>query len=117
MEKLERLKVLVVDDENFMQTLITQQLNMLGVKIVYNCQGAAEALQLLSSQPEELDLIIFDLRMPDIDGIEFLRQLIAINYQGWDCTGERGGYPRIAVCGELCQGQQAVHTGSSTQAP
>jgi len=82
MEKLEGLRVLLVDDENLMQTLLTQQLKMLGVKTVYNCQRAGEALEILSSQAEDLDLIIFDLRMPDMDGIEFLRQLIAVNYQG-----------------------------------
>ena len=80
MDSFKKLSVLIVDDDQFNQTLLTHQLNKLGVSKVYNCQDAASALELISTHLPELDLIICDLRMTDMDGIQFLRRLIAMEY-------------------------------------
>ena len=64
--------ILVVDDEAKMRRLLEIMLTQLGY-MVYQAADGQEALDFLSTQV--VDLVITDLRMPRIDGIELLRQL------------------------------------------
>src|SRR6266849_3847605 len=64
-------RVLVVDDESAVRSLLTDRLSQEG----YACQGcssAKEALELLGR--ESFDLIISDLNMPGMSGLEFLEE-------------------------------------------
>ncbi|HHA19925.1 MAG TPA: sigma-54-dependent Fis family transcriptional regulator, partial [Methylophaga sp.] len=64
--------ILVVDDEAKMRRLLEIMLTQLDY-VVYQAADGQEALDFLSNQA--VDLVITDLRMPKIDGIELLRQL------------------------------------------
>lgn len=64
--------ILVVDDEAKMRRLLEIMLTQLGY-VVYQAADGQEALDFLSNQA--VDLVVTDLRMPKIDGIELLRQL------------------------------------------
>ena len=64
--------ILVVDDEAKMRRLLEIMLTQLDY-VVYQAADGQEALDFLSKQA--VDLVITDLRMPKIDGIELLRQL------------------------------------------
>lgn len=64
--------ILVVDDEAKMRRLLEIMLTQLNYT-VYQAADGQEALDFLSSQ--RVDLVITDLRMPKVDGIELLRQL------------------------------------------
>ena len=64
--------ILVVDDEAKMRRLLEIMLTQLNY-VVYQAADGQEALDFLSKQA--VDLVITDLRMPRIDGIELLRQL------------------------------------------
>jgi two-component system response regulator AtoC len=64
--------ILVVDDEEKMRRLLEIMLTQLGY-VVYQAADGQEALDFLSTQT--VDLVITDLRMPEVDGIELLRQL------------------------------------------
>jgi two-component system NtrC family response regulator len=61
--------ILVVDDERPIGQLVQRSLTRLGHRVVFLDQPE-EALELLKH--EAFDLVITDLRMPGIDGIEFL---------------------------------------------
>src|ERR1039457_1896178 len=67
-------RVLVVDDETKMQRVLEIMLKRMGHAVVCTGNGL-EALQSLQESPS--DLIITDLRMPGMDGIELLRELRA----------------------------------------
>jgi EAL domain-containing protein (putative c-di-GMP-specific phosphodiesterase class I) len=67
------MRILVIDDEPFMLSLLARQLANLGLREVSTCAGAAEALSLVEAQ--QPDLIFCDLQMPGMDGVEFLRHL------------------------------------------
>jgi EAL domain-containing protein (putative c-di-GMP-specific phosphodiesterase class I)/CheY-like chemotaxis protein len=82
MDRFKKLSVLIVDDDHFIQTLLTHQLSKLGVTEVYNCRKASSALELISTYLSELNLIICDLQMPEMDGVKFLRELIAMKFLG-----------------------------------
>lgn len=64
--------ILVVDDEAKMRRLLEIMLTQLKY-IVHQAADGQEALDFLSSHA--VDLVITDLRMPRVDGIELLRQL------------------------------------------
>lgn len=76
------MKTLLVDDESFALGLLSHQLTTLGVLDVITCEHAADAMALLESGDHVFDLIMCDLQMPGMDGIEFIRQLVRIGYAG-----------------------------------
>jgi EAL domain-containing protein (putative c-di-GMP-specific phosphodiesterase class I)/signal transduction histidine kinase/DNA-binding response OmpR family regulator len=76
------LKLLLVDDDYIMHRVTTVILNDLGVSRVTNAMSAPEALDILEKQGDEIDVIICDLNMPDMDGVEFIRHLARRKFQG-----------------------------------
>ncbi|GAB6037265.1 response regulator [Fundidesulfovibrio butyratiphilus] len=73
---MKKIKLLLVDDEeNFVNTL-SERMKMRDVptKVVYSGE---EALTVVKG--EEPDVMVLDLRMPGIDGMEVLRKVKATN--------------------------------------
>lgn len=67
-----RKRVLVLDDENAIQRLLKIVLESEGYDVLTTDDGRL-ALEMIRQQP--VDLIIQDLRMPKMDGLQFLRHL------------------------------------------
>jgi len=65
------LKILVVDDEPPIRKLLRMGLTSQGYAVVDASNGKA-ALELLAEKP---DLVILDLGLPDVDGLELLRRI------------------------------------------
>ena len=61
--------VLVVDDEETIRTLYAEELEEEGYRVV-TAGSAREGLDQIRVDP--IDLIVLDIRMPDMDGLEFL---------------------------------------------
>ncbi|MFQ5763781.1 MAG: two-component system response regulator [Rhodospirillales bacterium] len=69
------LKVLIVDDDRSMRTLIRNVLMQLGVQDVSDVPDGAQALEdIRAFRP---NLILCDMKMEPVGGIEFVRQLRA----------------------------------------
>jgi len=64
--------VLVVDDESEIRTSLRGVLNDEGLRVL-EAEGGREALEIV--RRERPELVLLDVWMPDIDGIELLRQL------------------------------------------
>ena len=75
-------RILVLDDESFMLKLLGHMLAGLGFTSVTTCDNGAEALQFVSVSDNPPDLILLDLQMPGMDGIEFVRKLVEHSYSG-----------------------------------
>ncbi len=73
--KLEALHVLVVDDEPFVLNLTKRMLVSMGVKRISLAENGHEALRIVDASPEPPDVIVCDLNMPGMDGIELVRHL------------------------------------------
>ena len=69
---LRDLKVLIVEDEVFSQEVIRDFLKPEGCKLISSGNGV-EALDVLNTQA--VDVILMDLRMPEMDGIETTRAI------------------------------------------
>ncbi|MGD8793012.1 MAG: ATP-binding protein [Anaerolineae bacterium] len=69
-------RILVVDDEPQIVRLCIHILGELGYR-VRGAQGGEQALQLLSN--EAFDILLADIKMPDIDGIALLKQARALD--------------------------------------
>jgi len=69
---VEQCKVLLVDDEtDFLETL-TKRLKKRNLTLK-NASTGEEALRLLSLEP--VDVVVLDVRMPGMDGIQVLREI------------------------------------------
>lgn len=66
-----RHKILVVDDETMITELLSDHLGDEGYE-VYTANGAGRALELLPKGPE---LIILDINMPGVDGLELCKNI------------------------------------------
>jgi CheY-like chemotaxis protein len=68
-------QVMVVDDSPVIRRIVEKQLKMLGFG-GFNFLGAGNGVLALSLLEEKkVDLIITDLHMPDMDGIEFVKEV------------------------------------------
>ena len=65
-------KILVADDEMSIRLLYSEELKEEGYDVVTASNGK-EALEIVSREP--LDLVILDIKMPEMSGIEVLRQI------------------------------------------
>jgi two-component system response regulator VicR len=69
-----RRRILIIDDEKNIREVVTRYLEREGYLVVSAGDGAA-ALRLAEAQPP--DLIILDLMLPQVDGLEVCRRLRA----------------------------------------
>ena len=78
------LNLLVVDDDPFVRSALAVMLGHLTSKQVVVCASAEEALGSLGrfTEAEPLDAVICDLRMPQVDGVTFIRRLAEAQYRG-----------------------------------
>ncbi len=76
------MKILLVDDDRFALQLLSRQLANLGFVNIVRCMRAREALACLENDPAGFGLVFCDLQMPEMDGVEFVRQLVRIGYRG-----------------------------------
>lgn len=76
------VKILVLDDEPFMQKLLVRMLANLGYTTVSTCDNGHAALVLIDSPNDCPNLILLDINMPEMDGLEFLRRLVERRYIG-----------------------------------
>src|ERR1019366_1559888 len=69
------LHFLVVEDQPFQRRTLVRMLASLGAKNVHEAMDGSAALAVVQDPARPLDIIISDLEMPGMDGMEFLRHL------------------------------------------
>ena len=76
---MSEIRTLIVDDSSVMRKIVERSLRQAGLDplVVYEAASGTEGLDLLKSN--QVDLILSDINMPSMDGLEFLRQIRAQN--------------------------------------
>lgn len=75
-------RVLVVDDDEFMRDLLPEMLQRLGITTVRCAENGTQALAELQAKACWPEILVCDLAMPGMDGIEFLRHLATLDFDG-----------------------------------
>ena len=70
-------RVLIVDDAAFMRMMIKDILEKNGYEIVGEAPNGAVAVEMY--QKEKPDVVTMDITMPDVDGIEAVKRIKAID--------------------------------------
>jgi two-component system chemotaxis response regulator CheY len=67
--------VLIVDDSSTMRKIISRSLRQAGLAVddIYEAGDGIEGLSVLGSK--SVDLVLSDINMPNMDGLEFIRQV------------------------------------------
>ncbi len=81
------MRILIVDDDPFLSKLLGIQLRSLrlrnrGYTEVVAFEHAQPAIDLLARADHDVGLLFCDLRMPEMDGVEFLRHIADAGYRG-----------------------------------
>ena len=75
LEEFDKLRVLVVDDEEEIRELIQEILRDLGIVRVHLAENGEMAWQRLNRSELDYDLVISDWLMPRMDGLELLQKM------------------------------------------
>jgi len=77
-KSMEGIRALIVDDSSVMRKIVERSLRQAGLDLskVLEAGNGAEALAALAK--ESVDLILCDINMPVMDGLEFVRQLSTV---------------------------------------
>jgi two-component system chemotaxis response regulator CheY len=72
------IRALIVDDSSVMRKIVERSLRQAGIDLteVFQAGNGAEALVVL--QASAVDLILCDINMPVMDGLEFVKQLSGV---------------------------------------
>jgi len=86
-------KILIVDDAAFMRMMLKDIINKNGFEVIGEAENGAVAVQKYNELNP--DLVIMDITMPEMDGIQAVREIRKTNPQA-----------RIIMCSAM--GQQAM---------
>ncbi|HTY83616.1 MAG TPA: response regulator [Silvibacterium sp.] len=103
---MNNIRALIVDDSSVMRKIVERSLRQagLGIAQIYEAGNGAEALASLADNP--VDLILCDINMPVMDGLEFVKQLSAME--------SAKGTPVVMITTEGSEGHvvQALSAGA-----
>jgi two-component system chemotaxis response regulator CheY len=68
-------RILIVDDQTYFRTMVIEQLRRLGFRDVYQADSGMEGLAMMAQAKPHL--ILLDINMKPIDGLEFLARIRA----------------------------------------
>ena len=74
------VRILALDDEPMMLEFLADTLRSLGYSQVTTCSSGYRALSLLDAGGA--DIVLFDLKMPELDGLQFIRHLKGRDFAG-----------------------------------
>jgi len=85
--------ILVVDDEAFIRNVLRMLLETNGYRVL-EASGGKKAVELYETHPEDIAMVMLDVRMPDLNGPETLEELQKLDPSVRCCfmSGDLGGY-------------------------
>lgn len=77
-----RLRFLLVEDQEFQRWVLENAVRELGTQAVFTATDGAGAIAVLQAPASFIDIVVTDLDMPGMDGLEFIRRLGESGWQG-----------------------------------
>jgi EAL domain-containing protein (putative c-di-GMP-specific phosphodiesterase class I) len=116
MDDLSKINCLLVDDDTFMLKTLNIILQSLGVKSIIQTDNAQDALKYIANRNNHIDIVISDLNMPQMDGIQLLRHF---GSQGLDLSVilVSGEDPRLLESAKTLAQQQNLSILGSLNKP
>jgi len=100
-------KILVLDDEVALTSMLQKTLRRMDYQVTTSNSGG-EAIRLVRENPAQFDLVITDLTMPEINGLEVARQLHALRPElpvilmsGYSVSADADSRREAGICESL----------------
>ena len=74
--------VLVVDDDPVVLMQMKQMLSVIGVGAVFTARNGVEAIMVMNRRTEQFGVVVCDLNMPEMDGVEMIRRFSQSGFRG-----------------------------------
>lgn len=75
MDNIDKLNLCVMEDDEFQRKMLIKMLQTLGVTSIREGGDGRQMLKIVHSEKVKPDIVLCDLNMPKMDGLEFLRRL------------------------------------------
>ena len=72
---ISRLRFLLVEDQSFQRWMLESVVRKLGAQTVHTAGDGSAALEVLGDESSFIDIVVTDLDMPGMDGLEFIRRI------------------------------------------
>ncbi|HSH73336.1 MAG TPA: EAL domain-containing response regulator [Methylophilaceae bacterium] len=111
-ELIRSLRTLLVDDDSFMLELLQDMLRDMGFTDITTASDGQQALATMDSMSQPMQLLICDLNMPGMDGIEFFRHLAKRKFDGWMIISSGSDTRLLKTVGSLIKAHHLRFLGS-----
>jgi len=75
---MDKIRALIVDDSSVMRKIVERSLRQSGIELEKVVEAANGSEALAALQSNVVDLILCDINMPIMDGLEFVRQVATV---------------------------------------
>jgi EAL domain-containing protein (putative c-di-GMP-specific phosphodiesterase class I)/FixJ family two-component response regulator len=76
------LRTLIADGDTLVRHTLARQFALLDLGAAETCNDAGEAMAKVRGDPRHFDVLLWDLNMPGVDGLELVRRLTELRYTG-----------------------------------
>ena len=104
--------ILIVDDDEFILKSASVTLANLGFLDVQYANSAGAAIDILDRNTSPIEVIMLDLNMPGVDGIEFLRELASRQFSGGLILISGEDERTLSLAESLARARQLIVLGS-----
>ena len=80
--QIKALSFLVVEDNEFTSIVVCKTLKSLGAAVIETASTGREALDVIMTSETSPDVLLVDLRMPEMGGVELIKRLAEQRYEG-----------------------------------
>jgi two-component system, chemotaxis family, chemotaxis protein CheY len=103
---MDNIRALIVDDSSVMRKIVERSLRQAGLSLAQVVEAGNGAEALAAVQESKVDLILCDINMPVMDGLEFVKRLAEVE--------NAKGVPVVMITTEGSEGHvvQALSAGA-----